>query len=68
MFPEQIVRKACVVAFNLGYKDFCKLFNMDERFGTEKFRMMQHDFSRWFCGLDGGNAHKFMGYVMKQED
>lgn len=69
MEPGKIVRKACVVAYNLGYDDFMKLFDMDKNYyALEKFNFMKDNFASWYCDLDSQNSRRFMDFVMQQED
>lgn len=69
MKPEDIVRKACVVAYNLDFDQFLKLFGMADHAGSrEKWHQMGRDFSKWYCHLDSVNSRIFMEYVLREED
>ena len=60
----KIVHKACIVAYNMDYDIFLSVFNTyPDDYAKEKWRMLQDDFSRWYCSLSIGNAIKFIEYV-----
>jgi len=56
MTKADIVRKACVKAYNLDFDQFQKLF---PNLSFNDWRLMQDDFSRWFCRLDRENSEIF---------
>lgn len=67
MKPEDIVREACIVAYNMRFTTFLDdVFQIpDDHYSRGKFNLMKSDFGEWFCGLDSKNANKFMVYVLK---
>lgn len=61
MNKANIVRAACIKAYNLDYDEFLKLFGItDDDYAYVSFKLIHQDFSRWFCRLDSENAEKFM--------
>ena len=57
----EIVRAACVKAYNMNLKEFMRLYSdCSSNYVGDKFRLMQRDFPRWFCSLDSRTAEKFM--------
>jgi len=61
MKPDEIVRCACITAYNMDLDTY-------EWFGFPKgrFKEMQMDFGKWFCRLDSNNAEKFMNYTLER--
>jgi len=60
-YKSNLVRKACVKAYNMDFDQLREFYGApEESYLKEKWHIMQHDFSRWFCDLDSEMAEKFM--------
>lgn len=60
MKPEEIVRAACIAAYNMDFDTYMEL-----KFNPDHWRGMQKDFVKWYCNLDTQNSKTFMKYVME---
>ena len=57
---ENDIRTVIQFAHCLEYRKFCTLFHIAEDgfYSKEKYKKMQSDFGRWYCGLDSANAER----------
>ena len=63
MMPDEIVRCACITAYNMDLDTYEQL-----EFPSGNWKMMLKDFGQWFCRLDLNNAEKFMNYTLKNKE
>jgi len=65
MKHSDLVRKACVTAYNMDYDQFLQVFKMhNDYYAKGKYQEMQKDFSSWYCSLDFSRAEQFIDYVL----
>lgn len=56
------LREVLQFAYCMSYQEYLAvLIQEDTPYTREKYKIMQHDFSRWYCGLDSLNSGRFMG-------
>ena len=59
MIPQDIVRAACIAAYNLDLDVYENL-----KLPEGRWKEMGNDFSKWFMKLDSENSRKFMEYAL----
>ena len=64
------MRKALTKAYCMDYDVFISVMHnqSDNEYTKGKWKLMQRDFTRWFCDLDNQNASKFCYWVLYSED
>jgi hypothetical protein len=57
-------RKVIIFCYNLDYDKFLELFNFyDDYYAQGKFKLMQQDFTKWYCELDTTSELKLLAQV-----
>lgn len=63
-----VTRAGMHYAYCMDLDEFCIIMHSGvvDDYSTSKWRVMQKDYSRWFCNLDFGMSDRWMSYVISK--